>query len=74
MQTSMRIDTTNRDALARIAAEELGGASLDETLRILLFEHRTRREMAQLVADAEAHADYLREAGALAEVDVAVTG
>jgi len=33
----MRVDASNRDALARIAATELGGVSLDEALRIVLF-------------------------------------
>jgi hypothetical protein len=38
----MRVTTENRDALAQIAGGELGGVSLDEALRIVLFEHQTR--------------------------------
>lgn len=70
----MRVDKRNRDALATIAADELGGASLDEALRVLLFEHRSRLAYARLMADPAACADYLREAAALAEADVEVSG
>jgi hypothetical protein len=31
----------DRDALARIAATELGGVSLDEALRVVVFEHQS---------------------------------
>jgi hypothetical protein len=73
MQTSMRVDQANRDALARIAAEELGGVSLDEALRMLLFEHETMRAVARLEADTEALADWQREAHEWAELDTGVT-
>lgn len=69
----MRIDQANRDALARIAAEELGGASLDETVRVLLFEHETIKAVARLKADPEALADWQREAHEWVELDTAVT-
>ncbi len=72
MKTSMRVDAGNRDALARIAAGELGGVSLDEALRIVLFEHQTRVALARLAADPDAHAGYLREAAELAEVDISI--
>lgn len=72
MQTSMRLTTSNRDTLARIASDELGGVSLDEALRIVLFEHETRVALARLARDTEAAADYLREAAELSEVDVMV--
>lgn len=72
MQTSMRVTAANRDALARIAATELGGVSLDEALRIVLFEHETRAALAKLAADPVGQAGYLREAAELAEADVAV--
>lgn len=68
----MRVDAAHRDALARIAATELGGVSLDEALRIVLFEHETRVALARLAADPDAHADYLREAAELAEVDISI--
>ena len=39
MQTSMRVSAQNRDQLAKIANEEMGGVSLDEALRVALFQH-----------------------------------
>lgn len=72
MHTSMRVTAENRDALARIATTELGGVSLDEALRIILFEHQLRGSLARLAADPARHADYLREAAELADVDTAV--
>ncbi len=72
MQTSMRVTRENRDALARIAAGELGGVSLDEALRVVLFEHQSRVALARLAADPEASGSYLVESSRLAEVDVAV--
>jgi len=72
MKTSMRVEAENRDALARIAAIELGGVSLDEALRIVLFERETRSSLARLAADADQHAGYLREAAELAEVDTSI--
>ncbi len=72
MQTSMRVDKSNRDALARIAARELGGVSLDEALRILVFEHECLASYARLVDDSDSLADYRAEAAQLGEVDVAV--
>ncbi len=74
MQTSMRVDRSNRDALARIAAEELGGVSLDEALRIVLFEHECLASYARLSDDPDSLADYRAEAAQLADVDVAVAG
>lgn len=53
MQTSMRVAQENRDRLARIAESELGGATLDDALRVLLFEHESRRALARLAADPE---------------------
>ncbi|MGH9022662.1 MAG: hypothetical protein ACRDV9_06130 [Acidimicrobiia bacterium] len=65
---------TNRDALARIAAGELGGVSLDEALAVVLFEYHSRVALARLAADPAAAASYLAESAGLAEVDVAVEG
>lgn len=70
MQTSMRVTSGNRDALAQVAATELGGVSLDEALRILLFEHLSRVAVARLGADS----DYRVEAVGIAQVDVRVVG
>jgi len=69
MQTSMRLDSENRDELSRIAAEELGGVSLDEALRVVLFEHRSGAALARLMSDPAAADSYLRETAQLAEVD-----
>ncbi len=72
MHTSMRVTAENRDALTRIAKTELGGVSLDEALRIILFEHQLRMSLGRLAADPAMYTDYLREAAELAEVDTAV--
>ena len=72
MQTSMRVTPENRDALARIAAAELGGVSLDEALKVVLFEHESRAALARLATDPAAAASYLAEGAKLAEVDTAV--
>jgi hypothetical protein len=69
----MRVTVSNRDALARIAETELGGVSLDEALRIVLFEHATRVALAKLAADPTAAGGYATEAASLAETDTAVT-
>jgi hypothetical protein len=73
VQTSMRISEANRDTLARIATTELGGVSLDEALRVVLFEHQTHAALARLAADPGMAADYLAEATGLADVDAVVT-
>lgn len=73
MQTSMRIAQENRDRLARIAESELGGASLDDAVSVLLFEHESRRALARLAADPAMADDYLAEGADLAEVDVVVS-
>ncbi len=72
MKTSMRVEAANRDALARIADRELGGVTLDEALRSVLFEHQTRAALARLAADPDAHEGYLSEAQSLGELDTSV--
>jgi hypothetical protein len=72
MQTSMRLTPENRDALAQIATNELGGVSLDEALRVVLFEHRSRAALARLAADPDSAESYLAESAQFAEVDAAV--
>lgn len=72
MQTTVRVSKENRDSLARIAEQELGGVSLDEALRVVLFEHETATALARLAADPEAMADYRDEAEEIAEADVEV--
>lgn len=68
----MRVSTEARDHLARIAAEELGGVSLDEALRAVLFRHDVAASIDRLRADPEMLADYQREAREWAELDTAV--
>ena len=68
----MRVTPENRDALARIAATELGGVSLDEALRVVLFEHLSRVALARLAAHPAAADSSLAESAQLAEVDVVV--
>ena len=68
----MRVTPANRDALAQIAATELGGVSLDEALRVVLFEHHSRAALARLAADPTSAGSYLAESAQLAEIDVAV--
>lgn len=70
----MRVSVEARDALARIAADEMGGVSLDEALRVILFQHQAAVAVARLEADPEALADYRREAQEWAELDVRVDG
>lgn len=60
------------DALTRIAAEGLGGASLEEALRVVLFEHKSRTALARLAADPAAAGSYLAQSSALAETDTSV--
>ena len=68
----MRVTPENRDALERIAAGELGGVSLDEALRVVIFEHLSRTALARLTADPAAANSYLVDSAQLAEVDVTV--
>ena len=74
MQTSLRVSAETRDRLARVAAEDMGGSSIEEALRALLFEHESMKAIARLEADRPALADYQREAHEWAELDTAVTG
>jgi len=68
MQTSMRIHARNRDALARIAKRDFGGASLDETVARLAFEHESLAAVARLSDDQLQ--DYAAEHRQVAEADV----
>jgi hypothetical protein len=71
MQTTVRVDSSRRDELAQVA-QELGGVSLDEALRVVLFRYQTAKNVARLEADPVALAAYQAEARGLAEVDVEV--
>lgn len=67
MEESIRVAVATRDALADIARDELGGVSLDEALRVLIFEYQTRRALQRLRDDPEALGEYLTEGLAIAE-------
>lgn len=69
-QTTIRVDTTRRAALARVAAER--HETMDEALDRLIWEHDCAESLARLDADPVALAEYQAEAFTLAEVDVAV--
>ena len=71
MQTSIRVATERRDALAAVA-REMGGVSLDEALRALLWQHRALADIARLQADPAALHEYRREAMDWAELDAPV--
>lgn len=71
-QTSVRVRQSSRDELARIAQEELGGASLDEALAMVLFQHATMRAVERLSADPAALDDWQTEAREWADLDTAV--
>jgi hypothetical protein len=71
MHTTMRVSVPTRDALARVAEDELGGVSLDEALQIVLFEHQTTKALTRLAADPEAMDEYRTESASIAETDVA---
>jgi hypothetical protein len=73
-QTSLRVSRATRDALLRIAKVEMGGASAEDALRKVLFEHQTRASFARLAEDEDAMNDYLAESRQLAEAGVEVHG
>lgn len=56
-QTTIRVDTAQREALARVAAERQ--ESQDAALRRLIWEHDCRESIVQLQADPDAYASYL---------------
>lgn len=72
MQTTVQVDSERADALAQIAAEDLGGVTIDEALRVLIFEHRTRAALARLAEQPGGIEGYAHEAQALAEIDTTV--
>jgi len=63
-QTTIRVETTQRDALARVAAER--NETLGEALKRLVWEHDCKTSLERLEADPEMLADYQAEAEMLA--------
>lgn len=63
--TSVQVDSTVRDELAAIADAEFDGASLGETIRQLVKEHkfkRSNRRYEELLAAPDEWASYQAEA------------
>lgn len=62
--TTIKVESAIRDDLARVAADELGGVSLNAALSHLLIEHRKAAVLAayaRLAADPQAWSDYEQE-------------
>ncbi|MFE2729332.1 hypothetical protein [Kitasatospora sp. NPDC059327] len=62
--TTIKVQAEVRDELARLAADELGGVTLNGALEHLLTEHRKAQILAayaRLEADPRAWADYQGE-------------
>ncbi|MFI6586415.1 hypothetical protein [Embleya sp. NPDC050493] len=62
--TTIKVEMSVRDDLARVAAEDLGGVTLNTALTHLLTEHRKAAVLAayaRLQADASAWTDYENE-------------
>jgi hypothetical protein len=62
--TTITVRKNVRDELARVAADDLGGVSLDSALELLLEEHHKARILAafeRLRADPVAWAEYTAE-------------
>lgn len=67
--TTMRISGANRDALMRVMADRPHATTLDEALRIVLWEWRGYAAIA--ATDPDDLVEYAAEATALAEATVA---
>jgi hypothetical protein len=64
--TTIKVEVRARDDLARIAADDLGGATLNAALTHLLTEYRKAKILAtyaRLEADSNAWQDYESEIG-----------
>ena len=72
IKTTISVTRSTRDQLAQIAADQLGGVSMDEALKIVMLEYETSRAVAHLEADAEALGEYQAEMAAIANADQAV--
>lgn len=72
----LRVSEETRERVRRLAREEFGGASVDETIRRLLDEHWEAAALAAVrryrATDPEGWAEYLAEADQLAEADAPI--
>jgi hypothetical protein len=77
MTVMMRLSAETRDRVQRLADEEFGGASADETVRRLLDEHWRNKAVAAMDAyrkeDPEGWSRYLAEADADSAADAPIT-
>lgn len=73
----LRVTDETREQLQRLAREEFGGASADETIRRLLDEHWEAAALAAVeryrADDPQGWADYLAEAEDLTAADAPLT-
>ncbi|GAB3537224.1 hypothetical protein GCM10027403_20780 [Arthrobacter tecti] len=73
----LRVSSETRERVQRLAREEFGGASADETIRRLLAEHWEAAALAAVEHyredNPEGWADYLAEAEELAVADAPIT-
>ena len=69
MQTTVRVSVETRDRLAHIAAEDLGGSSLEQALKAVLFQYESLKAIAALERDPDVLVDYQHEAKEWAELD-----
>jgi len=72
----MRVSAETRNEMIRIATEEYGGSTLEETLRRLLDEHRRARWVQaarEYFAEPDNHDDYLGEAREWEAIDEPTT-
>lgn len=73
----MRVADETRERVQRLAQDEFGGASADETIRRLLDEHWEAAALAAVeryqTDDPQGWADYLAEAEDLTAADAPVT-
>lgn len=72
VKTTISVSRETRDQLAQFAEHELHGVSMDQALKIILFQHQSDRDIARLEADPEALADYKSDMAGLAQTDQAV--
>lgn len=73
----LRVSDETRERVQRLAREEFGGASADETIRRLLDEHWGAAALAAVeryrTDNPRGWADYLAEVEELAEADAPIT-
>ncbi len=72
----MRVSPETRERVLRVAVEDFGGVSADETVRRLLDEHWQRKAVAAMdrfrAQDPDGWAEYLAEEEEWSAVDASV--